>query len=141
MSEVSIKDMQFMTNGCQEEARRRYVANEVIDKLVEQFRLSGLPDLPALWIHWDDCDSDCRTFWIHFRNPSTLLPHHVYAISRQLRRSKAAILKWIDEKTPYTGEWILRSSPQKTYKVLYGRKYAESYKDDTWIYTLCLYGG
>ena len=112
---------------------------------LEQRVVSVMRKPPTLEIHWDDCDMDERTFWLHFRCPELYREVTGSGVARMI---SLAIRRCIDicdaellEQSQYERLWWQRESPKASYYSVDGRKHFDRYETVTWIHTLTFYGG
>lgn len=129
-----------MSSG--EENTRKRLADQAVEILKQKLiELGGLHDFS---VHWDDCDMDCRKFWIHFRPDSMefFIPKNRNTlVTAQLIRAAMRGCKKLEDSSDYQFSWDKIEVPTAVYQMIDGRKYFKEYDVHRWVYTLTFYGG
>ena len=102
-------------------------------------------------VHWDDCDTDERRFWIHCWVPAVAklsgVPHEgnklVADTARKLHRTAVRLKRELFQQSPFEAHMRPVESPTRRYFQTYGRerKVFSHYEGQTWVYVLSFYGG
>lgn len=123
------------------EQQRKELATRVVETLEEKIGRTML----GVAVHWDDCDCDCRSFWVHVTypglygaSPSTF---EARSVSMATRSAWAATKKQLEGPSPYLFQWEKLESPRALYRK-YPRERREftGYSQIHWVYKLTFNG-
>lgn len=126
----------------EEKEYREKLADQAVALMLEKFGPYEKP--PTMAVHWDDCDMDSLTFWLHFASSSVQNTRPGAGMMRKcvdhIHRMQAAC-RDLEASSPYVWHWQRSEGPIARYRTVNGYRTFDGYDCDTWIYKLTFYGG